>query len=154
MINRKIHKLQVRALRIVCKDHFSSFEALLSKTISVTVYQRNFQILTTEMYKMSNRLSPDVTQDIFDIKSNYYYTRNALVFSSRNIKAVRSGLQTIFYIALKILDLVPEEILLLVKNCPCQLVSVHYIRFFKMTNVVGKSARGSSLSGNANVAVT
>ena len=58
---------------------------------------------------MSNRLSPDVTQDIFDIKSNYYYTRNALVFSSRNIKAVRSGLQTIFYIALKILDLVPEE---------------------------------------------
>ena len=109
MINHKIHKRHVRAVRIVCKDHFSSFEALLSKIISVTVYQRNFQILSTEMYKMSNRLSPDVTQDIFDIKSNYYYTRNALVFSSRNIKAVRSGLQTIFYIALKILDLVPEE---------------------------------------------
>ena len=109
MINHKIHKRHVRTVRIVCKDHFSSFEALLSKIISVTVYQRNFQILTTDMYKMSNRLSPDVTQDIFDIKSNYYYTRNALVFSSRNIKAVRSGLQTIFYIALKILDLVPEE---------------------------------------------
>ena len=97
----------MRAVRIVCKNHFSSFEALLSKIISVTVYQRNFQVLATEMYKISSRLSPDVMQDIFGIKSNYYYTRNALVFFSRNIKTVRSGLQTIFYIALKILDLVP-----------------------------------------------
>ena len=106
-INHKIHKLHVRAVRIVCKNHFSLFEALLSKIISVTVYQRNFQVLATEMYKISSRLSPDVMQDIFGIKSNYYYTRNALVFFSRNIKTVRSGLQTIFYIALKILDLVP-----------------------------------------------
>ena len=38
------------------------------------------------MYKILNGLSPDIMQDIFETKSNYYNTRNAPVFSSRNIK--------------------------------------------------------------------
>ena len=88
-INHKINKLHERALRIVYNDHFSSFEELLSKDKSVTVHQRNLQTLATEMYKMLNGLSPDIMQDIFKIKSNYYNTRNALAFSSRNIKTVR-----------------------------------------------------------------
>ena len=44
-INHKINKLHERALRIVYNDHFSSFEELLSKDKSVTVHQRNLQIL-------------------------------------------------------------------------------------------------------------
>ena len=94
-INHKINKLHERALRIVYNDHFSSFEELLSKDKSVTVHQRNLQTLATEMYKILNGLSPDIMQDIFEIKSNYYNTRNAIEFSSRNIKTVRYGLQTI-----------------------------------------------------------
>ena len=38
------------------KDHFSSFEELLSKDKSVTAHQRNLQILVTEMYKILNGL--------------------------------------------------------------------------------------------------
>ena len=34
-------------------------------------------------------------QDIFETKSNYYNIRNAPAFSTRNIKTVRYGLQTI-----------------------------------------------------------
>ena len=101
-INHKINKLHERALRIACNDHFSSFEELLSKNKSVTVHQRNLQTLATEMYKMLNGLSPDIMQDIFEIKRNYYNTRNAPAFSSRNIKTVRYGLQTISYMAPKI----------------------------------------------------
>ena len=40
------------------------------------------------MYKILNGLSPDIMQDIFETKSNYYNTRNAPTFSSRNIKQV------------------------------------------------------------------
>ena len=94
-INHKINKLHERALRIVYNDHFSSFEELLSKDKSVTVHQRNLQILTTKMYKLLNGLSPDIMQDIFETKSNYYNIRNAPAFSTRNIKTVRYGLQTI-----------------------------------------------------------
>ena len=86
-INNKINKLHERALRIVYNDHFSLFEELLSKDKSVTVHQRNLQILAPEMYKILNGLSPDNMQDIFETKSNYYNTRNSPAFSSRNIKS-------------------------------------------------------------------
>ena len=67
-IKHKINKLHERALRIVYNDHFSLFEELLSKDKSVTVHQRNLQILATEMYKILNGLSPDIMQDIFETK--------------------------------------------------------------------------------------
>ena len=99
--SHKINKLHERALKIVYNDHFSSFEELHSKDESVTVHQRNLQILATEMHKMLNGLSPDIMQGIIEIKSNYYNTRNAPAFSSRNTKTVRYGLQTISYMTPK-----------------------------------------------------
>ena len=54
------------------------------------------------MCKIWNGLSPDIMQGIFKTKSNYYNIRNAHTFSSRNIKTVRYGLQTISYMAPKI----------------------------------------------------
>ena len=98
-INHKINKLNETALRIVYNDHFSSFKELISKDKSVTVHQRNLQILATEMYKILNGLSPDIMQDIFETKCNCCNTRNEPVFSSRNIEIVRYGLQTISYMA-------------------------------------------------------
>ena len=77
-INHKINKLHERTPRIAYNDHFSSFEELLSKEKSVT-----------EMYQILNGLSPDIMKDIFETKRNYYNTRNALAFSSRNFKTVR-----------------------------------------------------------------
>ena len=53
-IDHKINKLHDRVLRIVYKDHFSLFEELLSEDKSVTVHQRNLQIIATEMYKILN----------------------------------------------------------------------------------------------------
>ena len=61
------------------------------------------------MYKRLNGLSPDIMQNIFESKSNYYNTHNVPEFSSRNIKTVRYGLQTISYMAPKIWNLVPKE---------------------------------------------
>ena len=50
-------------------------------------------------------------QDIFETKSNNYNTRNGPAFSSRNMKTVRYGLQTISsYMAPTIWDFVPKEI--------------------------------------------
>ena len=108
-INHKINKLHERALRIVYKNYFSSFEELLSKDKSVTVHQRNLQALATEMYKTLNGLCPDIMEDIFETKSNYYNKRNALTFYSRNIITVRYGLQIISYMAPKIWNLVHKE---------------------------------------------
>ena len=98
-INHKINKLHERALKVVYNDHFSSIEELFSKDKSVIVHQRNLQMLATEMYEILNGLSPDITEDTFETKNNYYNTRNEPAFSSRNIKTVRYRLQTISYMA-------------------------------------------------------
>ena len=96
-VDHEISKLHEMALRIAYKDHFSSFDELLYKNKSVTVHQRNLQILAAEIYRIINGLYPETMQDIFETKSKYYNTRNAPAFSSRNIKAVRYGLHIISY---------------------------------------------------------
>ena len=50
--------------------------------------KKNLQILATDMYKILNGLSPDIMQDIFETRSNYYNTRNVPAFFPRSIKTV------------------------------------------------------------------
>ena len=58
----------MRALKIVYRDHFSSFEKPLLKGKSVTVHERNLQILATEMYKTLNSFSPEIMKEILKLK--------------------------------------------------------------------------------------
>ena len=68
LINNKINRLHERCLRIVYSDNQSNFEELLKKDNNVSVYQRNLQFLATELYKVSNGLSPDLMMiPFFDI---------------------------------------------------------------------------------------
>ena len=52
--NGKINRLHERCLRIIYSEKQSSFETLLEKDGSVSVHNRNLQILATEMYKIKN----------------------------------------------------------------------------------------------------
>ena len=113
--------------------HLKNF--FLKTNLSQFIKEISKKTLATEMYKILNVLSPDIMQDIFEIKSNFYNTRDAPAFSSRNIKTVRYGLKTISYMALKIWDLVPKEMkqvttvnefkakikIWKLENCPCRL---------------------------------
>ena len=83
------------------------------------------------MYKILNGLSPDIMQDIFEIKSNYYNTCSARTFSSRNIKAVRYGLQTISHMAPRIWNLIPKEM----KQIPTLNEFKAKIKIWKLENI-------------------
>lgn len=50
-ISAKINQIHERALRIAYQDHTSSFEELLITDKSVSVHQRNLQLLVTEIYR-------------------------------------------------------------------------------------------------------
>ena len=50
---RKIDRLHERCLRIIYNNKQSSFKELLEKDSSVSIHERNVQILATEMYKVS-----------------------------------------------------------------------------------------------------
>ena len=113
--------------------HLKNF--FLKTNLSQFIKEISKKTLATEMYKILNVLSPDIMQDIFEIKSNFYNTRDAPAFSSRNIKTVRYGLKTISYMAPKIWNLVPKEMkqvttlnefkakikIWKLENCPCRL---------------------------------
>ena len=64
-MNNKINNLHYRALRIIYRVGHSTFDELLSRENSVTIYHRNIRTLAVEMYKIQLGLSPDFMNDIF-----------------------------------------------------------------------------------------
>ena len=69
-INNKINGLHERSLRIVYSDKNSNYEQLLEKDGSVSIHNRNLQILATEMFKVSKNLSITIVKDIFQRKES------------------------------------------------------------------------------------
>ena len=50
-MNNHINSLHEHALRVIYKDYNATFSELLSKDKSVTIHQRNLQVLATEISK-------------------------------------------------------------------------------------------------------
>ena len=75
---RKINRLYERCLRIIYNDKQSSFIKLLEKGNSVSINQRNLQILAIEMLKVSNGLSPVLMNDIFKLRGEQTYNLRKL----------------------------------------------------------------------------
>ena len=63
--NRKINWFHERYLRTIYNDKQSSFNELLEKDGSVSIYERNLQASVTEMHRISSGLSTPLTKDIF-----------------------------------------------------------------------------------------
>ena len=68
-LNNKINKLHERCLRITYNDSSSTFERLLTKDNSVSIHDRNLQVIATEMFKVFMEQGSDILQDVFPINS-------------------------------------------------------------------------------------
>ena len=53
-IDTQISKLHERGLRLVYNDKSSSFRELLARDNSVTIHERNIQVLLTEIFKVKS----------------------------------------------------------------------------------------------------
>ena len=79
-------------LRTVYSEYNSSFNKLLDKDGSFTVYQRNAQSLAIEIYKYLHGLSPAILSEVFKVSKTIPYDlrmRNELYV--KNPKTVRYG---------------------------------------------------------------
>ena len=109
--NNKINRLHERCLRMIYKDKRSSFEDLLEKDNSVSIHQKNLQALATEMFKVYNKTSPEIMQEIFTIKEQGEYNwRNQAVFVVPHVKSVNFGFESIRYIGPKIWESLPQDL--------------------------------------------
>ena len=67
-LNNGINKTHERDLRLVYKDDKLTFNDLSEIDNSVTIHQRNLQILATEIFKVKNSLAPEIMTEAFQIK--------------------------------------------------------------------------------------
>ena len=108
-INNCINSLHERALRVVYKDYNATFSELLSKDKSETIYQRNVQLLATEIFKTKNELNPKIMEKIFTFKSMDYNLRNNTSLKIGNVKTVYYGTESLTNLGAKIWNLLPNE---------------------------------------------
>ena len=93
-LNNKINRIHERALRLVYQNNLS-FSELLDLDNSVTVHQKNLQVLVTEIYKVKNGIAPEIMKDIFELQNPSYNLRSSCSqFRRENIKTVHYGLQS------------------------------------------------------------
>ena len=137
-LNNRINKIQERALRIVYEDSASTFEDLLNKDGSVTIHDRNIQLLATELFKVINGSSPEIMKEIFPLKKENLYC-SKFPFITRNINTVSHGTQSLGYLGPKIWSIIPDslknstsinEFKIKVKGwkpskCPCRLCKTY-----------------------------
>ena len=94
-LNNKINRIHDRALRLVYQNNLS-FSELLDLDNSVTVHQKNLQVLVTEIYEVKNGIAPEIMKDIFELQNLSYNLRSTCnQFRRENIKTVHYGLQSI-----------------------------------------------------------
>ena len=88
-----------------------SFAKFLEKDNSVTIHQRNLQVLATKIFKLKNGLAPEIMKKVFEIQNPAYNFRSeAIHFKRENVKTTHYGIQLVRYLGPKIWDMVPNNI--------------------------------------------
>ena len=138
-LNNRINNIDERALRIVYRDYESTFQQFLKQNKSVSIHQRNLQILATEIFKTKNGLRPVIMDDVFNFKNLAYNFQNAESLNRSNVSCVKYGTETITSLGVKIWKIVPNDYKGLtslstfkskIKNwetdkCPCRLCKTY-----------------------------
>ena len=102
-LNNQSNKIHEKALRLVCKNEtFFSFDDLLKRDKSVSIHQKNLQILATEIYKTKNNLGPKIMKDTFHLIQKPYNLRNDPQLQRRRNRSVYFGMESISSLAPKI----------------------------------------------------
>ena len=85
-INAQINKFHERALRLFYNDKSFSFQEHLERDNSVTIHERNIQVLLTEIFKVKSGAAPEIMTEIFkfkdhsyDLRKNNYLERNNVI---------------------------------------------------------------------------
>ena len=146
-LNNRINNIKERALRIVYRDYESTFQQLLKQNKSVSIHQRNLQILATEIFKTKNGLNPVIMEDVFKFKNLAHNFQNADTLNRSNVNSVKYGTEAITSLGAKIWKILHndyEDLTSLsnfkskIKNwekgkCPCRLCKTYPASSFYLT---------------------
>ena len=97
-LNNEISFLYERTLRITYVDRSFSFQDLLKKDNSVSIYHKNIQALTTKMFKVKNNIAPKIMKGLFALKLSPYDFRN----NNWKVNSLWHGTESVSYLGPKI----------------------------------------------------
>ena len=84
-------------------------EQLLENDNSVSIHHRNIQTLATEMYKVTTGLSPEIMNEIFQIREESCYNlRYTSQFTISPIDSFYNGRESVSFMGPKIWKLIPH----------------------------------------------
>ena len=108
--NHHINPIHERVLRVVNKDHNSSFNEILGKDNPCKIHDRNLQKLVTEIFKVKMNLASEIMKEIFEIVESPCTLRNELKLKSRKIYSVTYGIETVSFLGARVWNSLPSDI--------------------------------------------
>ena len=88
----------------------STFQEMLNKDNSVSIHQRNLQVLATEMFKTHRGLSPEILGETFVSKTSSHNLRRNDTFEKHKVNSVYHGTESSSFLGPKIWHLVLVEL--------------------------------------------
>ena len=107
--NNKINLLHERALKIIHNDQISSFQELLDKDNSFTVYHFNIQSLAIEIFKVINNIAVTIIDDLFTTYHSYNLLSKSK-FVDPSVGTVHNGQNSIQHYGPLIWNMIPDYI--------------------------------------------
>ena len=104
-----INYIHERALRVVYKDHNSSFDEIFEKDNSCKIHDRNLQKLVREIFKAKMNFALVIMKEVFEIVEGPYTLRNELKLKPRKIHSVRYGIETASFVGTRVWNILPSD---------------------------------------------
>ena len=105
-MEHKINSIYKRALKLVYQDSHD----LTFQDKSVSVYQKNLQLLAIEIFKSKTGVSPELMNDIFHFAEKPYNVRRDYKLERKQDHTVYQGSKSLSFIAPKLWDFLPNSI--------------------------------------------
>ena len=110
-MRQRINSIHKRALKLVYQDsHDLTFQELLVKGKSVSVHQKNLQLLATEIFKSKTGVLPELMNAILHFVERPYNLRNDYALVRKRDHTVYHGSQSHSSLAPKLRVLLPNSI--------------------------------------------
>ena len=109
-INNKVNKIHERALRIAYRDSHSCFESLLERNNSVSLHQKNLQLLLVEIFKTKENLNPSFMKDIFVERTENYNLRSGNTLQLPKVRTTTYGIESVSFLGSLLWHALPESL--------------------------------------------
>ena len=142
--NRKLERIQERAVRAIYCDKNSNYKELLERAKLPTLSNRRYQDVAILMYKVKNNLVPSYITIFFVKNDNAYNLRNSNDFQIPRFNTITYGRHSIKYMGPYIWSKISKEI----KTAPSLNAFKNQVRDLDLERIISEKCNNCYLCNN------